>query len=322
MSELRQNINSDQISRRDLEMLSTSTESRSWLVNEDIHLIETIDIKPGGYSIIELHLKGSETPEEIKDLLRQELEGRFWWLRQYWKEKGQPTEAVEIICSTGAKVEMLNWHRPLTDQELIELRDVINLFATAYNGQAKSISYILIDNLPSHKTLSTGDPQNGNGTINGIRRDSYDGIQLYPAAFEGTHRAASDMSNFKGTVIHEGMHHIAKWHDPFLEDWAVKFGWLEDSEEAVAARNARCITEYAKDKVDEDICDSMVAKLGNNSALDSEKAQYLQERIIDQQLDNKLVSINRIPGSQAQQPRLPKQIYFKKVRAVTVKIAN
>lgn len=257
---------------------------------------------------IPLDLEGNETPEQIQALIQDELPTYFWWKDQEWKEKDIPLETVEFSFVSGKKIELFNWFRPLSEEELEEIRQAVEIITTADNGKAaKTLRYILVDDRV-RKPLATGDPQNGYGKI-AANLDGSNGISLNPPAFSGRHRAA-DMSNLKGTVLHEGSHHIATFGSSFLIEWEQRFGWYEDEPQAVEARSARCVSEYAKTKSDEDVCDSVVARIGNNPDLDPEKARMIDELILSSRIEDAIVSVKKTSEDVAL-PDLPSPIYYK-----------
>lgn len=306
------------LSEGDRAMLEVTNKPENWLIDVDFDVIPAEEDSAEYSSAVEIQLTDDESPDQIKMLVKQELWKYFWWMNPHWKEKGRPTESVELILRSGRKVELINWSRPLNEKEVSEVKEVIDLFSEIYEGKAlESLGYILLDGKPSSEILKTGDLRNGYGELTS-QRDTNDGIRLYPNALEGQHRAAEGISNLKGTLIHEATHHIARWNTPLLDDWMERFGWSNEDDTTVQERNSRCITDYATWKADEDVCESIVAKVGNNPALDHEKSMFIQERILEVKTNDGVDVLNIVDGKSVRAPRLPQNIYYKKAPTITI----
>lgn len=283
----------------------------------DFDIAEAKNDTPESDIAIPIDLNGDETELQIKQLIKEKLHEHFWWCSLKWQEKGHPLELMRLNLASGRTIELYNWFRPLSEQEIQDLSEAVNLFASIAEGKAiKSLGYILINNEQPVWTLETGDAVNGYGRITG-RRDRYDGIQLFPNAFSGTHRAAK-MSNFKGTVIHELTHHIAAIGGDLYNEWIDSFEWEAKDQASIDQRNNRCITDYAKTRPDEDFCDSMVAKVGSNPVLDSEKDKFLTERLFRQTVTNSEESLESIQSADPQLPELPKTLYYRQAPKIII----
>ncbi|MEI6478159.1 MAG: hypothetical protein WCO52_04190 [bacterium] len=268
---------------------------------------------------IPLNLEGNESDEEIKRLITSELPNYFWWHKPKWKEKGAPLEMVRLRLASGGEIELYNWLRPLSEQELGELKEVVDTYAAIGEGKAtQTLGYILINDQESEGRLKTGEPMNGNGSL-GVE-GGRNGIELYPPAFEGGHRAAL-VSNFKGTLIHEGAHHLAS--QDVINEWTDTFEWDgPDPANLQVQEPDRCVTDYARTSPAEDICDSMAARLGGNPNLDTERGRFLDEKLLERRVANRMADTELALGEDVKLPRLPETIYYRNSPRITVGVQD
>jgi len=221
------------------------------------------------------------TDEEIVELVRREHEAKQWFTSEYWRKKGLPAEQLEFAINGSAiTVYNFNAERPFSDDHVARAVKVFQELVARFPDVLDKIRWILVDNVQPPSLLA----DNEHYPINGIAMREYRAFRFMPRGMETIPHRITLASNFEGTFIHELGHLIQA---QFEDEWREKFQWAYcfDNEEEWEIRKApngenrwfnkitgemspqgqyplqpdQCITTYAKQNIEEDICDSLVA---------------------------------------------------------------
>jgi hypothetical protein len=258
--------------------------------------------------------QAGDQEREIESKLRQQLAWHTWWLQQYWYEKGLPVEQFQLVTDRETQLEVYNWGESLSQRHLDELARVVETCAIVKDGALlRAVDYILTDNL-DYPNPQTGQPTNGQFQM--MER----GIVMFPSGTSFRPYRLPKVSNFTGTLIHEFGHAIDRG---FRSRWMQKFGWkLRDQpvrlphgalSEDYCVEADRCVNDYARFNVDDDICESVVAALTDPACLDNERLEFLRSQALNTEYHVKVVSVQRIPAVQL--PPIPNNVPYQLLRS-------
>jgi hypothetical protein len=290
-------------------------------VEEQINEIDFKEVTTVESADITVSVEKEGTEKEVRDELIDEVKKYNWWLQNHWREKGSPTEQINIKVGKST-VSIYNFReKGLKQDQISRIQDVLEKYQSIIDGQSlEVVDYILIDD--EQKTNpNDGKPQNGRAA----KRD--EAIILYPNAFEEDHRVPG-VDNLAGTVAHELGHSIED-QIKIKSDWMDKFGWSyaepENIEELPSGKpqghtlkNAdQCVTNYAKMDPIEDLCESMVAALYNPDTLDKDKLNFIEKKIFtSSNAESSEVKWEKQP----EVPKIDSPVTYKKQEGVNFKI--
>lgn len=225
------------------------------------------------------------TDEEILQMVKRDRESKDWFTSEQWRNKGMPAEQIELALN-GRQITVYNYNqeKPFTDEHVEKTKRVFQELASRFPQILDQIRWILIDD--SQLSSAFGDPEKypTNGFIQGR---SWRAFQLFPRGMEMISHRVTAATNFDGTLVHEFTHLIESEFEP---EWGEKFKWAECLDDAYKdeweARPSpdgstrklfnketgemspqglfplqpdNCVTFYARQNMDEDIAESMVA---------------------------------------------------------------
>jgi hypothetical protein len=221
------------------------------------------------------------TDEDIIEAVKKQHEAKQWYTTEYWRKKGLPAEQIEFTIN-GRPVTVYNFNaeKPFSDEHVAAMVKVFEELVARFPEVLEKIRWILIDNVQPPSLLGDDElyPTNGKAA-----REQQAVIMTPQGMATFSHRLPK-ASNFEGTLVHEIGHLIQA---QFEEKWRKKFSWRYcfDNQEEWEIRKARngenrwfnkktgemspqeqyplqpeqCITSYARQKLEEDICESLVA---------------------------------------------------------------
>lgn len=282
-------------------------------------------------------IKGREnkprTDEEILEFVRKQHEGKRWYTLEYWREKGLPTEQLELIIN-DRQITVCNYNRekPFTDRHINRAKEVFGQLAARFPQILNEVRWLLIDNVQPPSLLGDDElyPTNGVATReHQVFRLMPRGMELFPHRIEAT-------SNFEGTLVHESAHLI--W-DEFEDEWREKFRWeycfdhKDDWEFGLTKAGERkwlnkqtgemspqgefplqpdkCVNFYARQNAKEDICESLVAYVYDPELLkrvSPEKFGILQRHDAKQETPD--ISVRRVPEAEIKLPEIKPETVF------------
>lgn len=224
----------------------------------------------------------SYTNEEIIAMVQEKKEAEQWYTQEYWRLKGKPQEQIEfLIQDQRITIYNFNSERPLTDEHLERAQSVFQEMASRFPEAMKQIRWILVDD----EQLSSVFDDAEKYPANGMAHKDWNAFQFYPRGTELFPYRLPVTSNFEGVFSHELTHLI---EDEFLSEWSENFQWAscsdyEDHWEIRPSPDGKteawfhkktnemalhgkfplqpeqCVTDYARQKMNEDICESVVA---------------------------------------------------------------
>lgn len=235
----------------------------------------------------------SLSDDEILESVKAEKEAKCWHTSEYWRKKGMPDEQVDFLVNY-LPITFYNYNKekPLADEHIIKTQFILSEMSAKFPKLIDHLHYILgnDEQVPS----IYGD--NEKFPASGMAQAKWHSVQLFPRGMEDFPHRINSVGNFEGTLVHELTHLI---EGEFTTEWLQKFQWLdcidnpqmcewkktpdggssrwfnkETGEMTTQGKFPRepeqCITDYAKNSVYEDICDSMVAYI-----LDPEKLRSI-----------------------------------------------
>jgi hypothetical protein len=170
--------------------------------------------------------------------------------------------------------------------------------------------------------------------MNGWGPEQEKAFKLYPAAFrEINFHDIKGVKNLEGTLIHELTHALT---GTILNQWRKQFGWYDDwedgrqfpggwkSHDKLTEGEENCISEYAKSKPDEDICDSMVGALLGLQQLDPQRLVFLNRTLLKDRdradIGRTEVEVKRYSGNEIVLPRLDSPVLFTRAGRIEIKL--
>lgn len=268
------------------------------------------------------------TAEQIIEMVRQQKEAEQWYTLEHWRKKGVSQEQIEFTIN-GQQVSVYNFseEKPITDEHLQRAQSVFQEMASRFPQAMRQIRWIMIENeqLPS----AFGDPEKY--PTNGMAYKNWNAFQFFPRGTELFPYRLPAVSNFEGVFSHELTHLI---QSEFEAEWAEKFNWAycwdyEDEWEVRSTPDGtmkrwfnkatgemspqgqfslqpdHCVTYYARQKMSEDICESMVAYIYDPEFLKTvapEKYEILSRH--DAKLEKPEVSSRRVPKDEIALPTI------------------
>ncbi|MDP3724756.1 MAG: hypothetical protein Q8R11_03965 [bacterium] len=275
-----------------------------------------------------------KTDEEIVAVVKQQKVGEQWYTQDYWREKGQPSEQIEIRLD-GHAITLYNF-RPeiqLTDIHVEQLKESLGTFTARFPNAMEKLRWILIADMPNSNPWGDVDTF----PLSGTRSKSLKTLRLYPHAFASESHRIQTVSNLEGTIAHEIAHFI---HEDFREEWSESFQWGSVSNcpniwEPVPRPDGKkyyyrnkdtgeitysgqfplqpdaCITEYGKRTWYEDIVESMVAYLYDPDRLrrvSPKKFEILARHDVNH--PEPTVIAHRVPKDEVALPEIKPQTVF------------
>lgn len=275
------------------------------------------------------------TDSEIVSMIREQREQKDWFVNEYWRKKGVPSEQIEVqLGNQHITIYNFNKNKDFTDEHIARTKKVFEELGSRFPQILDSIRWILIDDIPHPSAF--GDPEKY--PWNGSAKSDWLSFILLPRGLELTPHRIEKASNFEGTLIHETTHLIAatfekEWREKFKWDhcgfhsneWESRYApdgkWLaffnrKTGEMApqwqFPLQPEQCINYYAKQNEAEDICESMVAYIYDPELLkrvSPEKFNILQRHDVQQSKPN--VTARRIPKEQVRLPEIkPETVYY------------
>ncbi len=249
-------------------------------LNHEIQLLKAGEDDQEG--VINLWLEEGADPERISAESLRRIQENRWWLWEYWEAKGLPNEQVELDDGEH-QVTLYNYGEPIEQTHLDQIKRILGIFSGIGDGLVfKEFKYILIDPVQGMNDKS-GEPTNGYGPINSLA------VTLYPNAFRPIpNRVTDKITNLEGILAHElthGIHNQLIDGEMVLNLWIKAVGWGITEDRRVLPGGAisiwetdfsKCVTDYAKSDPDEDICESMVARLFEPEKLDKNRLVTLE----------------------------------------------
>lgn len=275
------------------------------------------------------------TDEELVERVRMEEEGQEWFTTPYWRAKGDPTQQIEFTVD-GMPVTLYNFNqeRPLSEDHLDRARSVFEKVGTRFPRAVEQARWILLNDIQPPSAFGDNDRY----PINGEAHRNWRAVQIYPRGAELFPYRIPKASNFEGILTHELTHLI---QDDFMEEWRKKFQWKycwnheeeweirptpdgtsqrwfnkatgEMSPQGEFAQEPeQCVTEYARQNMREDICESVVAYLYDPDLLSSvspEKFAILEG--MDAQKAKPSIEVNEVPVGDIATPTIqPRTIKY------------
>lgn len=230
-----------------------------------------------------------KSDEEIVESIKKQHEAKEWYTSAYWREKGTPLEQLDITID-GHPIIVYNYNEKshLTEEHVVRTISSLEKIVKSFPSILDKIRWILIDDEQPPSLLGEEDLYPTNGEAMEEKKAFYltpKGMRLVPHRVE-------EVSNFEGTLIHELGHLL---QDKFKKEWSEEFSWeycWEDKERwelkktksgqykffdrtsgEIAPQGQyplqpdQCVTDYAKQNIAEDICESLVVYFFNPERL-------------------------------------------------------
>lgn len=268
--------------------------------------------------------------EEIIQMVKKDRESKDWFLAEHWRKKGTPTEQIEFTIN-GRQITVYNYNqdKPFTDDHIQRTSRVFQELASRFPKILDQLRWVLIDDyqIPS----AFGDPEKY--PTNGSAHRDWKAFRLYPRGTELTPHRIAAATNFDGTLTHELTHLIESEFEP---EWGERFKWgycfddgYKDEWEARLTPDGsmkrlfnkktgemspqgqfsfqpdQCVTFYAKQNMNEDIAESMVAYIYDPELLrkvSPYKFEILQKH--DAKQPRQEVSVSKVPKDQISLPEV------------------
>jgi len=261
---------------------------------------------------------GVVDPVAVIDKLRAELSNRCWWLMPEWRDKGLPKEQLSV-SSDRLKIEVFNFGTRLDDQEVEDFKAMASIYSQL-RGEMEYTTILISD--ARSKNDYTGEALNGQGYPDARM------IKIDPHAREKKPHRVYEVSNFLGTLIHEGAHpYVSGEHDVrILNSWTDEFGWHMSSNALLTPGGFpqsqfvdepdRTISDYAKFNPGEDFCESVVAAIFAPERLDLGRFNFLDRELGVtgvQMGNNDGIGVVRRSGNKIILPRLSEVAYYVKI---------
>ncbi len=205
-----------------------------------------------------------------------------WYEQSYWKAKGEPQERV-VLNFADSKTTVVNFNKDIQFEKYRErATQAMKDFGAKFPNALAKLKWILIRDFQ-------GEPIYEGFQVNGItlQRTAEGTMVLEPRAFGDIPHRIARVQNFEGTLAHELGHQVdTEFFDEWRKFWPDVFNeqdnWILDKRKGVPftelnppthkvtgqvattesqylADPQQCVTEYAKTKPVEDICESLVA---------------------------------------------------------------
>lgn len=217
--------------------------------------------------------------EEALKKAKERKEKLKWNTSEYWREKGIPQEQWTIQIN-GKEITIYNFkkEKTLSQNHIGIIQKSIKEMVQRFPQVLDHLNFILFDD---RQRPSLYDDEE-KFPLNGLREDQ-NTFSISPRGMrlDIPHRISS-VSNFQGTLIHELAHFV---ECQFLDKWVEKFQWRyykdnpdweekeikgkkkwvnkKTGEVAISIvyplEPEKCVSEYAKISMQEDICESVVA---------------------------------------------------------------
>lgn len=229
-----------------------------------------------------------KTDEEILTTIKGQKEDSQWYTTSYWRSKGVPCQQLELQVGAD-EITIYNYSNQLSPQHFDQIKEVLQIMGSKFPQALKNVNYILINN--DQPLSHLGDPKLY--PANGMSYRQWRTFELYPRSFNSDTYRIPPVSNLVGVMSHEFTHSIEQ---TFQEEWAGNFQWRYcwDAPEEWVSRPTpdgtmqkyfhvvtgemspqnqfplqpeQCVSQYAKQNPNEDICESMVAYLFNPELL-------------------------------------------------------
>lgn len=247
---------------------------------------------------------------DIQSQLREKIKGRYWWLNDYWRAKGNPVE--QIRCTAGTKViDIFNFLRPLSSDELSSIQRALELVGNISDGELlKDLDFILINDEQPENPKS-GEPTYAENFISSSRS-----IRIDPRTL-----SERDIARIPGAraleaiIIHECGHSISVG---VQNKWNRGMGWKLDLDHTVPLRSGSetiwrndyletMVNDYARQDGKEDFCESFAAALLTPEILDPKRFFFIQENFLSSlkaQEERVRVAVTRLAAATIEPPRV------------------
>ncbi len=266
------------------------------------------------------------TDEEIIESVKKQHEAKQWYTTEYWLKKGLPAEQIELtINGRSITVYNFNTEKPFSDKHVDSTVKVFQELAARFPEFLEKIRWILIDNVQPTSLLGDDELYPTNGKV----AREQQAVIIMPRGMATFPHRLPKASNFEGTLVHETGHLIQA---QFEDDWRKKFPWSYcfDNQEEWEIRKAQngenrwfnkktgemspqgqyplqpeqCITNYAQQKPEEDICESLVAYIFEPERLRKvSPAKYAILASHDKKQKRPKVSVHRVAKSKISLPK-------------------
>ncbi len=309
--------------------LELKTESKEKNRPGMFSLHEVLDKQKADFVIYDSEQKnGKDIYEEIK----KSLERRYWWVNEYWQERGLPKEQAEIKIGDH-KITVYNFNKEIkfSDEHIKETKDVLQKYENYDPELVEKKDFLLIENQQNQSLLEDEEKFPANGR----NYPEWRAVGIDPRGMrqDMEHRIPG-LSNFKGTLAHEI--YEGKKDENLFNDWRKDFGWdyCSDYPDEWEVRKAKdsyhliytnkktrelsfgmfttepelCLNDYTKTNMKEDICDSAVAALFNpelikNVSLD--KYKEIKSHSV-KGIKERPINFTKIPSEKIKLPELSK----------------
>ncbi len=274
------------------------------------------------------------TDQEIIEMIKREREGRDWFTSEYWRNKGIPEEQVEFQVN-GQAITVYNWNKdkPFTDEHIQKAQRAFQELASRFPQITDQMRWILIDD--KQEASAFGDPEKY--PLNGYALRGWGAFRLLPRGMDLIPHRITKASNFEGTLVHESTHLIQQQFEP---EWSDRFKWdyCSDHEDEWEMRPTpdgtakrwfdkktgemapqaqfplqpdQCITDYAKQNIGEDICDSIVAYVYDPNLLEGvspDKSRIFQKHDAKQPLP--ITTSRRVTREEIELPEVKEETVY------------
>lgn len=175
------------------------------------------------WRISPVSIKGVEnkprTDEEIVKLIRRRREEEDWFMDEYWRKKGQPTEQIEFTIN-NSPVTLYSWNKeqPFTEKHTEETKRVLQELESRFPQVLNNLRWTLIEDHQEASLL--GDPIKY--PTNGDALPRWKAFRLFPRGMSFQTYRMPPIPNFTSTLAHELSHLIEVTFQP---EWRRDFQW-------------------------------------------------------------------------------------------------
>lgn len=275
------------------------------------------------------------TDSQILAMIKERREQKDWFITEPWRKKGQPIEQIELTIN-DSPITVYNWNKELsfTEEYIQKTKEVLEELGSRFPKALNSLRWILVEDYQEPSLLGDSEKY----PTNGQAMAKWKAFRLFPKGMSFEPYRMPPLPNFTCTLTHELSHLIEAEFEP---EWRKNFQWKFcadypdewDVKESPDGKGKKffnkesgemspqgkfplqpdeCLTYYAKQTQDEDICESITAYVLNPELLrkvSPKKFAILKEK--DAKKEKPEISSRRIPQHQIKLPEIkPETVYY------------
>lgn len=272
---------------------------------------------------------------QIVGMVKEQREMKDWFLTEDWRKKGQPSEQIEFSIN-DSPITLYNWNNnnSFTEEHIVRTQHVLQELASRFPQIVEKLRWILVEDYQEPSLLGDPDklPASGQAML------KWKAFRLFPRGMSFEPYRMPPIPHFDWTLAHEFSHLI---ESVFSSEWSKQFKWEYcwehpqewESRASPDGKGKRffnkntnemspqgrfplqpeqCVSDYAKQTADEDICESVASYILKPEKLQEvspRKFEILKEK--DAKKDKPEISARRVPKNQIKLPEIkPETVYY------------